>query len=107
MDHHQYADDTQLYYAASTRCSVVDIKVIETCTFAVREWFLDNDLLLNPVKSKVVTVSTPAQLATKDFKTDVAGSLLHLVDKVKSLGVYIHSNLSIDVQVDVVSRSCN
>ena len=37
LDHHQYADDTQLYYAASTRHSDVDIKVIETCRLAAHE----------------------------------------------------------------------
>ena len=70
--------------------------------------FLD-DLLLNPEKSEVVAVGTPAQIrfATKDFKINVAGSSLHLVDNVKSLGVYTDSNLSMDVQVSAVCRSCN
>ena len=109
LDHHQYVDDTQLYYAVSTRYSVVDINVIETCTLAVKEWFLDNDLLLNPAKSEVIAVGTPAQLrfATKDFKINIAGSSLHPVDKIKSLGEYIDSNLSMDVQVNAVCRSRN
>ena len=58
LDHHQYADDTQLYDVISTKHSVVDIKVIETCTLAVQEWFLNNDLLLNPAKSEVIAVGT-------------------------------------------------
>ena len=99
LDHHQYADYSQLYYAVSTRYSVVDIKVIEAGTLAVQEWFLDNDLLLNPAKSEVVAVGTPAQLrfTTKDFKINIAGSSLHPVDKIKSLGDYIDSYLSMNV----------
>ena len=95
----------QLYYTISTRHSVVDIKVIETWTLAVQEWFLNNDLLLNPAKSEVVAVSTPAQqrFVMKDLKINVANSLLHLVDKVKSLGVYIDSDLSMNAQVNLVS----
>ena len=54
-------------------------------------------------------VGTAAQLrfATIDFMINVAGSPLHLVDKIKSLGVYIDSNLSMDAQVNAVCRSCN
>ena len=107
LDHHQYADDTQVYYTVSTRHSVIDIKVIETSTLAVQEWFLNNDLLLNPAKSKVIAVGTSAQrrFATKDFKINVAGSPLHLVDKVKSLGIYNDSDLRIAAQVNAICRS--
>ena len=53
--------------------------------------------------------SNKAQLrfATKDFTINVASSPLHFVDKIKSLGVYIDSNLSMDVQVNAACRSCN
>ena len=103
---HQYFDDSQLYYAAGTRHSVVDIKVIETCPLAVQEWFLNNDLLLNIVKSEVIAVGTPTQerFATKDF-INIAGSPLHTVDNVKSLGVYADSNLAMNVQVVLVGRT--
>ena len=103
---HQYSDDTQLYYAASTRHSVVDIKVIETYTRAVQEWFLNNDLLLNLAKSEVIAVGTPTQgrFATRDF-INIAGSPLHPVDNVKSLGVYADLNLAMNVQVVLVGRT--
>ena len=51
----------------------------------MQELFLNNDLLLNQEKSEVITAGTP-----------------HLVDKVKSLGVYIVSDLLTDAQVNVV-----
>ena len=91
LNHHQYDDDTQLYYTVSTRHLVVDINVIETGALAAQEWLYYNDLLLNPAKSVVIAVVTPSQLrfATKDFKINVGGSPFHLVDKVKSLGVYM------------------
>ena len=66
------------------------------------------ELLLNPAKSEVIAVGTPAQwrFATKDFKMNVASSLLHLVDKDKSHGVYIDSDLSMDAQDNAVCGSC-
>ena len=52
-------------------------------------------------KSEVMAVGTTAQLrcATKDFKINLAGSPLHLVDNVKSLGVYTDSDFSMNAQV--------
>ena len=75
-DHHQHADDTQLYCAVSTNYTTADIKVIETRMLAVQEWFLDNGLLQNPAKSEVIAVGTPAEIrfATKDFIITVTGS---------------------------------
>ena len=109
MKHRQYDDDTQLYCVLNARHSVVDIKDIETWTLAVQEWFLNNDLLLNPAKSEVIALGTSAQrrFATKDFKINVAASPLHLVDKVKSVVVCSDSDLSMDAPVNTVCRSCN
>ena len=75
----------------------------------MQEWFLNNDLLLNPINPDVIAVDTLAQrrLAAKDFKINVAASALHLVDKIKSLGVYTDSDLSMDAEDNAVCRSCN
>ena len=54
---HQYADDTQLYIAAKSQS---DIKVLEECTVAIRDWFTVNGMLLNPDKSEVLLVARPS-----------------------------------------------
>ena len=51
---HQYADDTQLYIAAKSQS---DIKTLEECTTAVKDWFTENGMLLNPDKSEVLLVA--------------------------------------------------
>jgi hypothetical protein len=51
---HQYANDTQLYIAVK---SDSDIKKLEECTLAVRDWFTRNGMLLNPNKSEVLLVA--------------------------------------------------
>ena len=62
LKHHQYADETQVYFAVrSGRNCVVDVKKIEECTLAVLEWFLLNDLLLNPSKSEMISLGTVTQ----------------------------------------------
>ena len=51
-------------------------------------------------------MGTPTQgrFATKDF-INIAGSPIHPVDNVKSLGVYADSNLAMNVQVVLVGRT--
>jgi len=45
--HHQYADDTQMYIAASKDDLKVNIDTLEKCTIAVHYWLLHNGLQLN------------------------------------------------------------
>ena len=50
--HHQYADDTQMYIAASEDDLKVNIDTLEKCTTTVHQWLLHNSVQLNPSKSK-------------------------------------------------------
>jgi len=50
--HHQYADDTQMYIAASKDDLKVNIDTLEKCTTA--KWLLHNGLQLNPSKSEAI-----------------------------------------------------
>ena len=51
---HQDADDTQLYIAIH---SDNDLARMEKCTSAVKDWFTENGMFLNPDKSEVPRVS--------------------------------------------------
>ena len=56
LKHHQYADDTQLYFAVQASHYKDDLNIIEKCTSSVQDWFLIIDFLLNPTKSEVIAV---------------------------------------------------
>lgn len=62
MQHHQFTDDTQIYFAvrAGEKCAV-DIKKIEERTLAVQDWFLQNDLQLKPAEPEVITLTALVQ----------------------------------------------
>jgi len=55
---HQYADDTQMYIAASKDDLKVNIDTLEKCTSAVHQWLLHNGLQLNPSKSETILFTT-------------------------------------------------
>ena len=48
---------TQLYVAVKSES---DIKKLEECSIAIRDWFAQNDMLLNPDKSEVLLVARKA-----------------------------------------------
>ena len=108
--HHQYADETQVYFAVrSGRNCAVDMKIIEECTLALQGWFLLNDLQPNPSKSEVTSLGTVSQCraSTGAGTVSIVGFQLSFVDKIKSLEAYIDADLSFDAEVNTVSRTCN
>ena len=52
--HHQYADDTQMYIAASEDDLKVNIDTLEKCTTAVHQWLLHNGLQLSPSRPEAI-----------------------------------------------------
>jgi hypothetical protein len=106
---HQYADDTQLYTAVKSGADIEGIKRLEECTQAVRDWFLDNGMLLNPGKSEVLLLGTRAQAQKFANRSGVAvaGSDIKFSVKLKSLGVTLDQSLTFDDHVKNVVKASN
>jgi len=106
---HQYADDTQLYTAVNTDDEDICIRNLELCTIAVRDWFLQNGMLLNPDKSEVLLVAGRTQALKFASGTGilVAGSQITFSVKLKSLGVTIDQSLSFNQHVQNIVRTSN
>ena len=110
VEHHQYADDTQLFLEMSTSTIRHDLTTLEKCSAAVRHWFAENDLQLNADKSEVLMLGTSAQLSAASSVVDsvaVAGATLSISSEVKSLGVVFDSRLTFDAHVRAVCKACN
>lgn len=106
---HQYADDTQLYTAVKAGDNDAGIRRLEMCTTAVRDWFLQNGMLLNPDKSEVLLVAgrTQALKFTGASSVSVAGSDITFAVQLKSLGVALDQSLSLDQHVRNVVKTSN
>jgi len=97
MDHHQYADDTQLYMAVRPSADVTFTTVSE-CVEDVARWFLENGLLLNLAqRDKIPSASG----------IDITGTVVQFCDSVKLLSVTLDSVLTMDRYVTEVIRSCS
>ena len=109
VQYHQYADDTQLYAALKSGDDSDSLRNLEACTTAVRDWFLHNGMLLNPDKSEVLLAAGRAQASqfAGGSGLRVAGSNITFSVKLKSLGVTIDQNLSLDQHVTNVVKASN
>ena len=103
---HQYANDTQLYVAVK---SDSDIKKLEMCTVAVRDWFTTNGMLLNPDKSEVLLVARKANADKFASGTGVcvAGCDVVFSVQLKSLGVILDQSLALDQHVSNIVKASN
>jgi len=88
--------------------SAQSIDILCSCSKAVRDWYLSNNLLLNADKSKVIILGTANQLrlATVD-SVEVAGTTLPVAPTLKSLGVILDQRLTFDDHATAVVKTCN
>jgi hypothetical protein len=104
---HQYADDTQLYVGISAPNGPLPSTVLDECTTEVQNWFLQNGLCLNPLKSEVLIIGTGYQLRKIDPTSPilVAGCPIIPSSEIKSLGVTIDQQLNFKSHVDKVCKA--
>ena len=62
VQHHQYADDTQLRLATHADNTSDRLAVLAQRTADVRQWYLQNGLQLNPDKLEALIIGTANQL---------------------------------------------
>ncbi|XP_077788962.1 uncharacterized protein LOC114600407 [Podarcis muralis] len=100
---HQYAEDTQLYLSFKSE-PVKVVKVLCECLEAVEGWMVANGLRLNPDKTEVLFWGDRGWVGLGDSLA-LNGATVPLKEQVCSLGVSLDSQLSIEAQVNSVSRA--
>ncbi|KAF7252401.1 hypothetical protein EYD10_01895 [Varanus komodoensis] len=103
LRNHQYADDTQLYLSFSTNPGEA-VAVLNRCLAKVMGWMRANKLKLNPDKTEVLLVGR-SSFGEGELNLVLNGVALPLRDKVRSLGVLLDPELSLEAQVTAVARS--
>ncbi|KAF7249994.1 putative RNA-directed DNA polymerase from transposon BS [Varanus komodoensis] len=103
LRNHQYTDDTQLYLSFSTNPGEA-VAVLNRCLAEVMGWMRANKLKLNPDKTEVLLVGGSG-FGEGELNLVLNGVALPLRDKVRSLGVLLDPELSLEAQVTAVARS--
>lgn len=108
IQHHLYADDTQIYIAITPHNAAAAIADLHDCLALVKNWMNSNKLKLNSEKTEFIVFGSAAQRSklSQFFPTDIFGTLLFPVDKVRNLGVLFDASFTFSPQVSSICSSC-
>ena len=105
---HFYADDTQLYIHLSHKNASSALAKLNACLQDVQRWMSLGKLKLNPEKTEFIVFGSkaPRQKISSHFPVSILGSLLHLVDSVRNLGVWFDADFSFSEHIKVTCKAC-
>ena len=105
--HNTSADDTQLHKSSIPEHFAKLLLDIQSCAESVTDWVACNRLRMNDDKTEIMPVGTKAKLKSVPQTSclTLSGSTLRFTYKVRNLGVYLDSNLSMDQHVNLRCRS--
>ena len=107
INHHLYADDTQLYTSDTPENIDSLFRITSDCFTDIQNWMTKNKLQLNGGKTEAMLVGTNNKLSKIDSKSFKLGdNTIPLVSSVKNLGVSIDSSLSMQSFVSSTAQSC-
>ena len=78
MQHHLYADDTQLYVTFPPSEHTRAFERMEECVREVKIWLCDNGLVLNENKSEAIIMQSP------NVRTPITMSRINISNQIKS-----------------------
>ena len=104
LRYHCYADDTQIYLSIKPNENwASERSAIEACVADVGGWMNRNIQQLNQEKSEFIVFSSKHSILRVN---DLSLRLLHAVQSVRNLGVIMDSGLTMEKQVNAISKSC-
>ncbi len=66
LDHHLYADDTQIYISLATPDTNRSLNQLSDCLQDIFHWMTDSKLKLNANKTELIIIGTPMQRCKLD-----------------------------------------
>ena len=110
LNHHFYADDSQLYLTFEPLDTLSHIEVIqrvEACLNDIVSWMHHNMLKLNADKTELILFSSkPNADCISDLTIKVGCSEIKPSSHVRNLGALLDSKMDMEKQVNSVCRAC-
>ena len=109
LDHHMYADDTQLIEYTTASNIPNAIMKLQNCVESIHEWCRSRRLQLNPAKTEMIWFGSKASLKKTvhlDLNLYIGADVIKPVGVVWDLGVFLDAELNMDQHVKTVVRSC-
>ena len=102
---HLYADDTQIYFSFDINCINPDLSKVQECFSEIKRWMAENFLKLNEDKTKVMELGVYENCITSSVPLDTHS--IELSEKAKNLGFYFDDQMSLESQVNNVTKNCS
>jgi hypothetical protein len=108
VDHHLYADDTQLFISFKPVNIVNAIESLQAAFRAVSDWMSPNLLALNPSKTEFLLIGTRQQLAKiADISLALTpDTTLKPAKSARNLGFIFDTHLSYHDQISSLTKAC-
>jgi hypothetical protein len=105
---HQYADDTQLYFAFNPSEQKEAVAKVEACVDDIKRWMTDNKLQLNEDKSELVIISPVRQANKVNIDSIKVGEcVVKAAPTAKNLGATFDATMTQSKHVTELVKSCN
>jgi hypothetical protein len=95
VNHHLYADDTQLYISFSSKDSTSSLLHLSSALDSVYQWLTSNRLFVNPSKTEYLLIGTPQQRSKVMINSlSFCGMAIVPSKNARNLGVLFDSHLN-------------
>ena len=107
LQHHSFADDTQLRNSDIPNNLSSIIKQTSDCYIDIENWMTVNKLQLNGEKTEAILTGTKHNLSSISVQSIQLGAhTVHLSTSVKNLGVVLDQNLTFQKFISQTAQSC-
>ena len=108
INHHLYADDTQIYMSLSVPNAKVSLEKLQHCLMGVSAWMTGSKLKLNPSKTEFLLIGTKLEREKflNNFPCLLLGQETNPSTSAKNLGVLFDSSLNFRKHISQTCRAC-
>ena len=109
VNHHLYADDTQVFNALNQSNFTKSFKNLQNCLVSVQNWMFSNKLKLNPDKTEFMLIGNQCHRnkLLDNFPADILGNSLNPAQFARNLGVTFDADLNFQRHIQNITKSCN
>ena len=106
LNHHLYADDTQIYTSFVAEDITQSLIVVQNCMLAIQVWMNQNMLKLNPSKTEFMIIGnlTHRKKVAHVFPVELMNQNLAGIDSIRNLGVAFDPAFLFKKYVSNISR---
>lgn len=107
VDHHCFADDTQLYTSSAPQDISIAVDLMQECICDVKAWMTSNKLKLNDDKTEALIISSPRMKSPLPNSLTAGNFTIEFSTSAKNLGVIIDRHLTMHSHIQNLIRTLN